>query len=153
MKGVEGRSRSSRRQLCTSLCGMNNTEWQDSAKQKRNRKRPMESSFQQPCVSLVLPNPSTHPHVTQVSVPCSAAHQVKSHSCQWDSQVGNVLFRAPYSQLRADMGCKSWNWTALNNSPSPEIEQAGCEREKAGSEKAIWVLMKRWWMGLRPRQQ
>lgn len=98
-EGVEGWSRSSRRQLCTSLCGLNNTERRDSAKQKRNRKRPLESSFQQPHVSRPPP-------LTQVSLPCSAAKQVKSQSCQWSSQVGNILFRAPYSQLRAGGGCK-----------------------------------------------
>lgn len=55
-EGVEGWSRSSRRQLCTSLCGLNNTERRDSAKQKRNRKRPLESSFQQPHVSRPPPS-------------------------------------------------------------------------------------------------
>lgn len=107
MEEEEGRSSSHRRQLCTSLCGLNNTERQDSAKQKRNRKRPMESSFEKPRVSLVLPHPSTHPRrVTQVSPPCSAAYQVKSRSCQRGSQVGNVLFRTPYSLLRVGRGCK-----------------------------------------------
>lgn len=50
-EGGENRSQ----QLCTSLCGLNNTEWQDNTKQKWNRKRPMESSFQQPRVWLILP--------------------------------------------------------------------------------------------------
>lgn len=109
--------------------------------------------------SLMSLSFSLTPHVTQVSLPCSAANQVKSHSCQRGSQVGNVLFRAPYSQLRVDLGLQSHGTELpLNIRTSPEIEQAGCgtcrvEREKAVSEKVIWVLMKRWWMGLRPRQQ
>ncbi len=98
---------SSRRQLCTSLCGLNNTERQDSAEQKRNRKRPMESSFQQPHVALVLPDTSNHPHDTQVSLPCSAANQEKGHSCHRGSQVGNALFSTRCSQLRVDKDCKA----------------------------------------------
>lgn len=86
------RIRSCCRQLFTSLCGLNAKEWQDSTKQKPNRKRPLESSFQQLHVSFVLPRPSIRHHVTKVSFPCSGAYQVKSHSCQRGSQVGNVLF-------------------------------------------------------------
>lgn len=76
--------------------------------------------FNSPVSILLLP--STHVHV---SLPCSAANQVKGSICQWDSQMGNVLFRTPYSQLST---CTDWKFMEINHSLKnrtiPEIAKA-----------------------------
>lgn len=64
-------------------------------------------------------HPSIHPYVTQVSCPCSAVNQVKSHSRQWGSQVSNVLFRPPYSQLRVGMDCKVMEFNSSQQQAQP----------------------------------
>lgn len=54
-----------------------------------------------------------------MSRPCSAVNQVKSHSCQWGSQVSNVLFRAPYSQLRVDIDRKVMGFNSSQQQAQP----------------------------------
>lgn len=109
-EGEEGPCKSSRRQLCTSLCALNNTERQDSAEQKRNRKRPMESSFQQARFS---PAPMSH----QVSLPRSAANRVKNPFLPTEKVPRWVMysFRTPHSRLRASKGLQSHGAGVLLN--------------------------------------